>query len=344
MIEANFHITFDGEENDIRKALGIIEKYAGTELEYQGDSYEIEYFHHYYIEEVKELCNKLCDELPKLQFSVRFHAEHNVEDVSLILEANYDGTQLSYPKDTGWYYVVEWDMEEESFEDLMEHYPGLEGCRKEDLINTYKDNRFFEYRNSQWELNIYNINDEPLCITAKTLQRANDGCLQAQKDLYSAYLNGNGGVQYDLIEAIKWLKKAAFQGDAEAAWRLGEYYESGWRDSIEKDIEQAIFWTGKAAEKDTESFYKLGLLYLYTKNGHFIDSQQAKECLDKYYAEYPDTDLIIFTDYWESIIKYERVIDRLLARYDIEYILEDIVSAIQNDSEEEWNKRVECYF
>lgn len=157
MVEVNFDINFNGEESDIRKALGIIEEYVGVKLEYQGNSYEIEYFECYDIEEVKELCEKLCDVLPKLQFSACFYVDHSVEDASLILEANYDGSQLSYPQDTGWYYMVEWDMQDESFEDLMERYPGLDGCREEDLINAYKSNQFCKYHNSQWKIEIYNI-------------------------------------------------------------------------------------------------------------------------------------------------------------------------------------------
>ena len=48
-------------------------------------------------------------------------------------------------------------------------------------------------------------------------------------------------------EAMKWYRKAAEQGNAEAQYRLGRFYERGW--GVVKDEAEAMKWYRKAAEQ-----------------------------------------------------------------------------------------------
>ena len=46
---------------------------------------------------------------------------------------------------------------------------------------------------------------------------------------------------------MKWYRKAAEQGYAEAQYELGNCYEKGW--SVAQDDQEAVKWYRKAAEK-----------------------------------------------------------------------------------------------
>jgi hypothetical protein len=60
------------------------------------------------------------------------------------------------------------------------------------------------------------------------------------------YANGRG-VEKDYVEAVKWYRKAAEQGDAKAQLNLGASYAKG--DGVNKDTVQATKWYRKAAEQ-----------------------------------------------------------------------------------------------
>lgn len=51
----------------------------------------------------------------------------------------------------------------------------------------------------------------------------------------------------DLVEAMKWYRNAAENGNAEAQYKLGHYYRSGV--GIEKNYVEAVAWYRKAAEQ-----------------------------------------------------------------------------------------------
>lgn len=55
------------------------------------------------------------------------------------------------------------------------------------------------------------------------------------------------GLTGDDQSALTWMTKAANQGDAEAQYQLGMYYESG--RYADRDIAQAVSWYGKAADQ-----------------------------------------------------------------------------------------------
>ena len=74
------------------------------------------------------------------------------------------------------------------------------------------------------------------------------------------YSNGQG-VPQDYVEAARWYRKAADQGDAEAQYGLGFMYYQG--KGVPHDYVEAARWYRKAAEQDNaEADYGLGFMYL----------------------------------------------------------------------------------
>ena len=54
---------------------------------------------------------------------------------------------------------------------------------------------------------------------------------------------------------MKWYRKAAEQGDADAQYNLGYSYSNG--EGVEKDEEEAVKWYRKAAEQGYEKAKKI---------------------------------------------------------------------------------------
>ena len=87
-------------------------------------------------------------------------------------------------------------------------------------------------------------------------QAANAGYMPAQYDFGMLYLYGKtiayGEKEFPKDEAlaVKWLLKAAEQGDSLAQYQLGECYEEGI--GVEADEETAIAWYEKSAERGNE--------------------------------------------------------------------------------------------
>ncbi len=59
------------------------------------------------------------------------------------------------------------------------------------------------------------------------------------------YYSGEG-VKKDLTEALKWCRKSAEQGFAEAECSLGYCYQNG--EGVKKDLAEAEKWYRKAAD------------------------------------------------------------------------------------------------
>jgi len=92
------------------------------------------------------------------------------------------------------------------------------------------------------------------------LLKAENGDAQSQGQLGYAFLVGSLGVAKDEVEALKWYRKAAEQGNAHAQWDLGLCYASG--QGVAKDEVEAVKWYRKAAEQeDAEAQWRLGLCY-----------------------------------------------------------------------------------
>lgn len=67
-------------------------------------------------------------------------------------------------------------------------------------------------------------------------------------------MRGGKGVTKDLTKAAEWYRKAAEQGDADAQYKLGLFYENGY--GVTQDKEQAMQWYKKAAEQGNENAKK----------------------------------------------------------------------------------------
>ena len=92
--------------------------------------------------------------------------------------------------------------------------------------------------------------------------------MQAQAKLGLIYGNGRG-VPVDYGEAVKWYRKAAEQGDANAQNNLGLMCQNGWGVSI--DYAEAIKWFRKAAEQGLlKAQFNLAVIY---SNAAFHDPQ-----------------------------------------------------------------------
>jgi len=77
--------------------------------------------------------------------------------------------------------------------------------------------------------------------------KAAAGDAQAQYSLGYAYRFGDD-VEKDLVEAVKWYRKAAEQGHARAQTTLGNAYSYGvW---VKKDLTESAKWYQKAAEQE----------------------------------------------------------------------------------------------
>ena len=73
------------------------------------------------------------------------------------------------------------------------------------------------------------------------------------------YLHGQG-VRQDYAQAVKWYRKAAEQGFAEAQYNLGVRYDQG--QGVPQDYAEAVKWYRKAAEQgDAEAQLNLGVMY-----------------------------------------------------------------------------------
>ncbi len=103
---------------------------------------------------------------------------------------------------------------------------------------------------------------------------AEQGNAQAQLSLGLCYHNGEG-VARDMSQAVEWYRKAAESGNVQAQASLGLCCYNG--DGIAKDFSQAVKWYMKAAKSgNAQAQYSLGLCY---HNGEGVDKDipQAKE-------------------------------------------------------------------
>lgn len=80
------------------------------------------------------------------------------------------------------------------------------------------------------------------------------------------HANGRGGVPLDDVEAAKWYRKAADQGNPEAQYDLGLCYAQGW--GVPKNEEEAVKWYQKAA-KQGEDYAEFALGFCYA-NGRGV--------------------------------------------------------------------------
>ena len=90
---------------------------------------------------------------------------------------------------------------------------------------------------------------------------AEQGNADAQYNLGVCYKHGIG-VPKDDAEAVKWYLKSAEQGDAKAQYNLGDCYHKG--NGVPKDDVEAVKWYRKSAEQgNADAQYYLGVCYEY---------------------------------------------------------------------------------
>jgi TPR repeat protein len=88
---------------------------------------------------------------------------------------------------------------------------------------------------------------------------AHQGVAESQFNLGWRYATGEG-VAKDMVEAVKWFRKAADQGDAKAQYSMGFCYGNG--EGVAKDMVEAVKWYRKAADQgDAKAQYSLGVCY-----------------------------------------------------------------------------------
>jgi TPR repeat protein len=109
---------------------------------------------------------------------------------------------------------------------------------------------------------------------AGTRAKAEKGDAESQLELASVFYLGKFGVTEDNVEAVKWCRKAAEQGLAEAQYRLGIFYFKG--EGLAKDGVVANEWFRKAAEQNyAAGQYMLGLAYAQGDDA-------PKDCVEAY--------------------------------------------------------------
>jgi hypothetical protein len=80
------------------------------------------------------------------------------------------------------------------------------------------------------------------------------------------------GVDRNIVEAYRWCRQAAEQGDPVAMRNVGLAYHDG--DAVKKDDKQAFAWFEKAAEKgEARAQYNLALCYA---EGQGVERDRAK--------------------------------------------------------------------
>jgi TPR repeat protein len=100
---------------------------------------------------------------------------------------------------------------------------------------------------------------------------AEQGNANAQYNLGMMYDNGSG-VEKNKVEAVKWYRKAAEQGYANAQYNLGVMYECG--SGVEENEIEALKWYRKAAEQgNVYHQYNLGVMYT---NGSGVEKNEIE--------------------------------------------------------------------
>jgi TPR repeat protein len=100
---------------------------------------------------------------------------------------------------------------------------------------------------------------------------ADQGNAIAQTNIGWLYEKGQG-VALDYAEAMRWFRKAADQGNADAQSAIGSLYENGW--GVTQDYGEAMRWFRKAADQgNAEAQNDIGYFYEY---GYGVDRDYAE--------------------------------------------------------------------
>ena len=124
----------------------------------------------------------------------------------------------------------------------------------------------------QYELGKTFYDDEDYAEAVKWYRRAaNKGNAEAQNDLGLCYYYGEG-VEEDETEAVRWFWDAAMQGNARAQNNLGNCYYYG--KGVKQDNKEAVEWyQGATAKGNADAQYSLGNMHEY---GHVVEQSYEK--------------------------------------------------------------------
>jgi len=120
--------------------------------------------------------------------------------------------------------------------------------------------------------------------SSELLKKGEAGDVKAQLALWHCYSSGRHGVDQDQKEALKWLTKAADQGDPVGQVNLGWSYAKG--AGVTKDEKQAVVLFSKAAEQGS-GLGQGSLAICYAKGAGVIqDDKRAIEWFTKGAVKY----------------------------------------------------------
>jgi TPR repeat protein len=123
-----------------------------------------------------------------------------------------------------------------------------------------------------YSLNIIK-NDTNAVYWVKQAAEQGDGLLQSV--LGNIYYEGQGGVSKDVVEAMRWYKLSATQGNSIGQNDLAVMYKTGL--SVKKDIAEAVRWYKLSAmQGDPFGQFNLGILYEQGKELPKDEGQAAR--------------------------------------------------------------------
>jgi TPR repeat protein len=115
-------------------------------------------------------------------------------------------------------------------------------------------------------------NETDAKLLADIRTKAEKGDAQSQYELGKASEEGSLGMAEDYMEAVKWYRKAAEQGHAQAQSSLGFCYRQG--NGVAEDYVEAVKWYRKAAEQGlAQAQDRLGISYFY---GYGVATDEAE--------------------------------------------------------------------
>jgi hypothetical protein len=155
-------------------------------------------------------------------------------------------------------------------------------------------------------------NTEPN-LSDKGKRDAWEGSTGELYDVCVDYLNGENGVEVDVVEAAKWCKKSAEQEQVEgsddivarsaAQYELAVFYFEGLLEGGEYDIAEGMKWLKKSLEvENPQAQYTLGLALLGGLLGTQKDVPRGLELLKQSAAQGESDAQTALTDHWNGIL------------------------------------------
>jgi TPR repeat protein len=126
------------------------------------------------------------------------------------------------------------------------------------------------------------VKKDPAAAITMFENAAATGFAAANRLLGSIYENGLGGQPKDLKKAVEYYTKAANANDPQALFRLGNFFESGLKNSDDENAEAIVVQNAKSAldlyrlaaqNGSAEAFYNVGVYY---ETGTVVDKDPTK--------------------------------------------------------------------